>query len=203
MPAVRNIEGGGEMKGILFSKELIPLVLSGQKTQTRRLIKPQPENNVAYCPYSSTGFAGRDKNFACKCSSEEFKPRYLSGETVYVKETWGSVVVGWERFGPVKYKADHPGKKTIPETNGCSWRSPLTMPEWASRCKLLIKDVRVERLQEITEGDCLSEGVRDTLENDTFTPARYNFILLWNRINLEQDWESNPWVWVYTFEVTK
>ena len=59
---------------------------------------------------------------------------YSPGEVCYVPETWGSnMVKGYESYGKIFYRADMPDQKTVPETYGCPWRSPVTMPQWASR----------------------------------------------------------------------
>jgi hypothetical protein len=172
------------VKGIFFSKELIPLILSEQKTQTRRSMKPQPVNlpDGAYCdPYNHNykhfTFWTKDNKMILtaggdKINMAHWTPRYLPGETVYVKENF-------------------------------------RMSEKYSRCKLLIKDVRAERLQEITEEDAKREGCEPSKSvsmKDGSDCYSIPFRSPWNSINgidNLKEWESNPWVWVYTFEVTK
>ena len=62
------------------------------------------------------------------------KAPYSPGEVCYVPETWGSnMVKGYESYGKIFYRADMPDQKTVPETYGCPWRSPVTMPQWAAR----------------------------------------------------------------------
>jgi hypothetical protein len=187
----KKIGRGSEMKGILFSKELIPLVLSGQKTMTRRLMKPQPVNlpDGTYCDpynhdYKHFTFWTKDNKMILtaggdKANMAHWTPRYLPGETVYLKENFRT-----------------------------AWGDNI-MPEWASRCKLLIKDVRAERLQEITEEDAKMEGCEPSNSvsmKDGSDCYSIPFRTLWNSINgidNPKAWDSNPWVWVYTFEVTR
>lgn len=75
------------------------------------------------------------------------------------------------------------------------------MPRWSSRITLEITDVRVERVQEITELDCLAEGFRDNFDGKRFEPMGYEFKTFWDSINTKRDysWASNPWVWVILF----
>ena len=98
-------------------------------------------------------------------------------------------------------------------------RSPLFMPAWAARTFLKITDVRAERLQEITEDDALAEGIEissweccitpfknyskrkeDQHPNNGFSSAPSSYKSLWDSINKDYQWESNPWVFRYEFE---
>jgi hypothetical protein len=147
------------MKSILFKPEMIQAILDRRKTQTRRVIKPQPSEN------QGTILKG-DVEFLGDYSGDRpiiFKPKYKVGDIVYVKETCTvrapiSSDQDWESYG---YKADgyelHRDEK---------WKPPLYMPERAARIFLEITDVRVER----------------------YGP---------------DSWESNPWVWVYSFKQVK
>lgn len=79
--------------------------------------------------------------------------------------------------------------------------SPIHMPRWASRITLEITDVRVERLQEISEKDAEAEGVRNSLHLPGGRFARENFEHLWWRLHGDGAWEANPWVWVVEFKL--
>lgn len=90
----------------------------------------------------------------------------------------------------------------------CRWRSPLFMPRWASRITLEVTDVRAERVQDISEGDCRAEGLRwDDIKNIRFcrdglaSTWRTAFLERWDALNAKRGhpWDSNPWVWVVTF----
>jgi len=136
------------------------------------------------------------------------KPRYQVGETVYIKEAWCESYFGQ----PIHYKLDggeSPGPKGF-------WRSPLFLKAVNARTFLKIKDVRAERLQEITEDDCLLEGIERHTDsgNNIFwfevagdyhgdTQAAYpleSYAKLWDSINGEGDYALNKWVWRYEFE---
>ena len=116
---------------------------------------------------------------------------------------------------------DNPPDEVKPNSyrkEGWYKRSPLFMPEWAARHFITVTDVRAERLQEITEEDCLAEGITVMLgawqskkwnadtrrleltgERHPYT-GLYHFEVIWNTINKDYLWESNPWVFRYEFE---
>jgi len=178
------------MKGILFKQPMIKAIINGSKTQTRRVIKPQPASDETM----SSGF------------SLLFHPRYRVGEVVYIKEAWATYRANddWTipqipKTATVFYKLDDPdGFSPIGK-----WRSPLFMPAWAARYFIKITDVRTERLEEITEDDAQSEGVTRP-PNYSLTPHYQQwFRVLWDTINKQKGygWDDNPWVWVYCFEL--
>jgi hypothetical protein len=208
------------MKGILFKPQLIPLVLSGKKTMTRRVIKPQPFEfdkvqavpgvTPQHYPSVQVGKARYAyvniyewKKVEHGEQSEEVNQyaHYHPGEIIYVKEKWGIAA-----DLPVSYHKDEfivKGGGYLAYSGGnrntaVIWKSPLMMPEWASRCKLKILNVGVEQLQEITEEDAIIEGV---LSSDYDKTYRYAFSMLWDSINKKHPWSSNPWVFVYEWEV--
>ena len=76
------------------------------------------------------------------------------------------------------------------------------MPRWASRIQLEITDIRVERLQDISDDDALEEGV-DRTNTSIKGYARQRFQNLWQKINGVDSWDQNPWVWVIEFERIK
>jgi hypothetical protein len=154
-------------------------ILAGQKTQTRRVILPQPPED-AVNPWAY-----------------ETKPKYLSGDLLYVRETWN------EAFEPdgvthafYVYKANGPWS--------APWRPSIFMPKVAARTFLRIADVRAERLQEITEEDAQSEGIPMT-ETPGYCGSIPDFKKLWDRLNAKRGfgWDKNPWVLVYVFERIK
>ena len=87
------------------------------------------------------------------------------------------------------------------------WKLPDEMPRWASRIRLRITDIRVERLQDITEDDAKTEGVKplDYAAHHVADGcgARIAFEQLWNKINGPGAWYENPWVWAISFERVK
>jgi hypothetical protein len=210
------------MKGLIFSKELIPAVLDGTKTMTRRIIKPQP--------YDMLDMAERGVT-----------PRIDVGETVYVKEAWRAEEVDeYDGLDGIRYKADNcflgiPPKREAAEAwlkvydgdHPDRWKSPIYLPEWAARAKLEITAVRAERVQDITEEDAVREGIqKEELVYDHESvnpPGAYGFVSglhpfpegmihvkpqeafeeLWESIHGPGSWERNDWCWVYEFRRTQ
>jgi len=137
---------------------------------------------------------------------------------LWVRETWAPV---GERRGHlsfhIRYKAD--AERAIGAYGAQKWRSLIHMPRWASRITLRVTDVRVQRVQEISEEDARAEGIRTTKVNfgktevthweDYPTPKIGNenpctaFRMLWDSIHAkhaERQWKANPWVVAITFE---
>ena len=118
-------------------------------------------------------------------------PPYINGETVWVRETF-------IRENPlcdkkITYRADYPA-----EILGKGWSPSIHMPQWASRITLVILNVRMERLQEITPEDVRSEGVIE--EAGDGLELRDKFANIWDSIYEKKlPWSSNPWVWVIEF----
>jgi hypothetical protein len=195
---------------ILFSGPMVRAILGGRKTQTRRIINPQPSHGVSRCLYAKTGWAETDKDGACLCN----KPvrSYWGGERLWVRETWQRVYeVDGERFTTPLANADRVFYDYAATTD-CEpprWRPSIHMPRAASRLTLEIKSVRVERLQEISEQDALAEGCPG--ENCYYTPGLVNLVTddgllpqeqyreLWEEINGPDSWAANPFVWVIEF----
>ena len=126
-------------------------------------------------------------------------------------DVWGVVV---EYSDGYEHETSVDGKKPkqTRERGETGWRPAIHMPRWASRLTLEVMSVRVERLQEISEGDCWDEGIEEWLKDDKNlprysdgTPNKYNnitqaFQAMWNSINAKRaPWASNPWVWVIEF----
>lgn len=180
------------MKPILFSKEMVLAILDGCKTQTRRAMKPQPYRELEFLQL----VAEWDKN-----------PYGKSGDLLWVRETWrsdelddGTPAIHYaadrsHRFVPGASQSDWLATGIYTSTR---WRSSIFMPAWASRITLKIRDVRVERLQSITEADALAEGIIPFSAT-----AALDYKGLWDDINAKRGypWESNPWVWVIDFSV--
>lgn len=157
---------------ILFSGAMVRAILEGRKTQTRRMVKPQPE----LIPEES--LHGR-KPGSCwwpsnRCQAmvtldegvmEHVGPFGMRGERLWVKET--------HRYSlpdAIRYQADDalivtkpPKPIVIPNHKLNHWRPSIFMPRWASRITLEITEIRVQRLQDISEGDAIAEGVTQDL----------------------------------------
>jgi len=176
---------------ILFSGEMVRATLNGLKTQTRRIIKPQPKlsDKITKITNMVPGFVD--------ATGGEFRCPYGKvGDRLWVRETF--VITG---IGACFYRAD--GEI---EVRDWVWRPSIFMPREYSRISLEITNVRAERLQDISEEDAQAEGVRlgfDWIDNLPVLPANFRagFRLLWNSINTKRgyDWDSNPWVWVVEF----
>jgi hypothetical protein len=202
---------------ILFNSEMVNAILEDRKTQTRRVVKaPVLIGNdhfrwsAKHIGLSLWKFA--TNNYPTVAGSFEIKCPYgQPGDRLWVRETWKP---DWEEetgCRGIYYKAD--GKYDYPFTveewqnltenhfDG-SWKPSIHMPRWASRITLEITDVRVERVQDISNNDADAEGTPDlrTIENNW--DLRDCFRELWDSINAKRSfgWEKNPWVWVVEFE---
>ena len=182
------------MKGITYPQQQIPAVLDGSLTVTRRLVKPQ-------IWYQETHEGG---------SYWDIMPRYYPGETVYVQETFAHCPVDFNDTKGIIYKAD---KKYNDYVCTFEWRSPVTMPEWASRQKQRVVSVRCERLQEITEEDAKCEGAECVIWHGNtamrhqkqmpIATYRAGCANLWDKRYPKHPWDSNPWCFVYSMENIK
>jgi hypothetical protein len=194
---------------ILFCGEMVRAILDGRKTQTRRIVKPQPDfaaqPHWLFGPgHSGVGWYCGEAEYPDEGSHFYGCPYGVLGDRLWVRETWCPLErcdwVGSKREDNVNYRADCPPEsETIRGEMGYAWRSPIFMPRWASRITLEIIDVRVQRVQEITFDDCVAEGIVRLPGAD----AEYR--RLWNSINLKRGfgWEKNPWVWAITFKGAK
>lgn len=180
---------------ILFSGPMVRAILDGRKTQTRRVVKPQP--GIHCVPWqrpdgqfiwiiAETGH-GVSEPFTC--------PFGQIGDRLWVRETWNA---DW--CDRTIYKADggyakHAGYSVEPR-----WRPSIHMPRWASRIMLEITDVRVQRLQEISEEDAISEGIHSVAAFPSGYSNRDGFAALWNSLaKPDSTWAMNPWVWAVSF----
>ena len=198
---------------ILFSAPMVRALLDGRKTQTRRLVKPQPANLTAemerVLPEAwACGFVG------VKC------PYGALGDRLYVRETWKphSTFAGMKpRDIPrthVFYKADE-----AYAPSNTPWVPAIHQPRWASRLTLEVTEVRVERLRDISTADILAEGAPVDPDHQDGTQDGSNPVMclgenawttqsplawwhrLWASINGEESWTANPWVWAVSFKV--
>lgn len=164
---------------ILFSGEMVRAILEGRKTQTRRVMKPQPDTEFP-CVYDRECLYG------------------IPGDRLWVREAFS---IYDHPEGPVCfYKADHPQDEYL------KWRPSIHMPRWVSKILLEITDIRVERLKDISEEDAKAEGVVIGVEEFKVTgtdrPYKLAYSLLWDLINAKRGfgWDVNPWVWVIEFK---
>jgi len=198
-------------RGMIFNAEMVRAILDGNKTQTRRIMAIQPEHSGLGLRRVIDSKDGRDngkyfwsQSDACgmKARSKVFGcPHGAVGDRLWVRETWSEAGAGAPDL--TLYRANYPEHvpslyENIPATGDVRWRPSIHMPRWASRILLEIIDVRVERLNDISDEDANAEGVTAS----EFGPSRYEFGYLWQSIygaDNSQSWQANPWVWVIEF----
>lgn len=194
---------------IIFTAESVRAVLNERKTQTRRVI-PNDANTWARICYATD-----DPRFTDKALAEGHRKYGGVGDRLWVREALREVNVGWRYVADNKpvlvSKADESAAISWVHHKETDWCSSIHMPRWASRIMLEITNVRVERVQDISEADAIAEGVREMTEynmpHNPYAPGicddpRNAFCLLWNSINAKRGygWDSNPWVWVIDFK---
>lgn len=206
---------------ILFSGPMVRAILDGRKTQTRRIVKPQPEvqpNGVwRWDTGRKSGLMGLAGNHWRPEAMALGSPHGHAGDRLWVREAFSGP---WElrsmppalwlgHMPPIWFWAD--GDPTWGD-----WTRPkpsIHMPRWASRITLEITGVRVERLQDISEEDALSEGVAEYPDGFHWEPnpepavcrligrtAQKAFFGLWEEINGRDSFDANPFVWVIEFK---
>lgn len=146
-------------KPILFNTDMVRAILDGRKTVTRRVVKPQPLWRKPPIQQS-----GRPEYWANWDDEKIYKSPYRPGDTLYVRETfWPGVA------GVYEYKADYE------DNPGYAWKPSIHMPREVARIFLRVTDVRVERLQDITDEQALRESVpEDTdypLDSQIYCPV--------------------------------
>lgn len=193
-------------------------VFTGNKTQTRILLKPQPKftgDGCVWYPNEPKRMQSKEKGLLYpneksfrKSVSLDFAPYGQPGDRLWVRETWGI----WQRGDctprgtPIDpyfvYRADNENyKPDIPDyavIEKFKWNSSIHMPREASRLFLEITNVRVERLQDISEEDAIAEGYGDPYK--THGSYKKWFKGFWESKHGAESWDINPWVWVYEFK---
>lgn len=210
---------------MLFNGAMVRAVLSGSKTQTRRVIKKQPEGD-RYLDWTCCQPLG---GFGCDIIYGNDEPRTHCpygqvGDQLWVRETFQPIFAeGVTDWGDVDYKTGegyapiYPATDKVAEfvgfdgdiTTRCT--PSIHMPRWASRIQLEITGIRVERLNDCSEADAKAEGVKPDNETskdvmDGLKPQfqyKEPYMRLWESINGEGSWSANPWVWVIEFKVIK
>ena len=217
---------------ILFSAPMVQAILDGRKTQTRRVVKPQPTEFVG-----GPGVTLRDGSPAPLVPLDDSVEPYgreivcpygQPGDQLWVRETFAEGFTYGGGNKVVWYRADQQARfaerieavcdyASVPEN--VRWRPSIHMPRWASRITLEIKDVRVQRLQEISEADAIAEGIdpqrcqhcgytwgdcRQHMDHRLCVgrepeSAAAAYKTLWSQIHGPGSWHANPWVWAITF----
>ena len=190
---------------ILFNTDMVRAILDWRKTVTRRLIKApvlskvEPPKKVIL----KNGVANFEWNTPKTAGGFEIKMPYQPGDIMYVRETWCLRYDGEKYFYKTDKNTPREEKRLI-DYDHVSWKPSIHMPKEAARIWLKVKDVRVERLQEISGGDLIKEGI-DLFQSNYVRVAFDEFKNLWNSTIKKSDldrygWDANPWVWVIEFE---
>lgn len=220
------------MKSILFNTEMVQAILEGRKTCTRRKIIRTPSNDEPsgygfWKEFNKSDGRWYIKDYTHSCcwlTQEEYMKKYApykAGDILYVRETWKRY---FKRIGKgedchivetYSYKAND--NTNVPsEFYEEKWKPSIHMPKVAARIFLKIKDVRVERLQDINGEDSIKEGIQKLSKGlygvneetniiyQCLSP-RDAFLQLWNSTVNKKDInkygrKANPWVWVIEFE---
>lgn len=208
---------------ILFNTDMVRAILEGRKSCTRRIIKPQPTDEKRFplgiCTDGDKGEIGKFAFGSYECGGEMLfcKPPYQSGDILYVRETWEHIECHCCEGDEHGNCFQEPQKSVLCKSYGCyvyratseisgdaRWHPSIHMPKEAARIWLKVTDVRVERLQNITETQAQAEGCDSGLLTGACT-ARGQFEYLWNSTIKKSDldrygWNASPWVWVIEFE---
>lgn len=188
---------------IIFSAPMVRAILEGRKTQTRRPVKSV---HMKRMERDTLKYGKADYGSTC--------PYGGAGDRLWVRETWQCIHVWKNEFGTPE---DFDVPETIPngnsgwwtpvyradEINAEGWRPSIFMPRWASRIILEVLSVRVERLQDISKCDAVSEGTLNLFgEIPELNAVRASFAGSWQDIykNLGYGWDVNPCVWVIEFK---
>jgi hypothetical protein len=234
-------EGGRQVsreRPIIFSASMVRAILNGTKTQTRRTVQPQPAEWLHPMPCPSTtpeGWQGPLDHSLWAHEGDEHDgesrrcPYGQPGDRLWVRETFAIVPRTAYRCSEgvqqtLRPDDDHDAaiyrEGWTRSRGGFRWRPSIHMPRWASRIELKVTGIRVERLQDISEADCIAEGI----ERGVGFPGWYRYPLpgdapglstagkvptayprlayraLWASINGPGAWDANPWVWVVEFK---
>ncbi|ENW05720.1 ASCH domain-containing protein [Acinetobacter beijerinckii] len=207
---------------ILFSTPMVQALIEARKTQTRRVVKSELIIDQAEFESGNRPHVIRSEP-SLQYWIENGCPFGQIGDQLWVRETWHVEpdVEGWSMndnepcTGWIGYKAGGSKEVTAPNFDAVQrcfpkgevdwdflpndWRPSIFMPRWASRIQLEIMNIRIERLNDISEDDAKAEGM---IADDDYCAEEY-FSKLWNEINGwdEKGWNANPWVWVIEFKV--
>lgn len=197
---------------ILFSAPMVRALLDGRKTQTRRLVKCrhpweiEEDDSGKPWPWYPDYVTGGEWDGWVNC------PYGQPGDGLWVREGFTPLPMQAPTEGPsrwqIVYAAGGADEKAAPAGynpmlyNYERWSPSIHMPRWASRLTLEITDVRVQRLQDISEADAIAEGSQEP-SLVPITGARLSeravYAALWESINGSGSWVANPWVWAITF----
>lgn len=206
---------------IIFSAPMVRALLDGRKTQTRRLVEVNWKDgaNQNFTGWRPERVGQRHLQLIGGIGvGANIKTSYATGDRLYVREAFatgydiddnGELLMGEKRTW---YRATDAGLTWYdPDTESTldnpPWKPSIHMPRWASRITLTVTDVRVQRLQDISESDAQAEGApaigADEAPDEDERSHRWGFVNLWNSLHGPGAWEANPWVAAYTFTVAR
>lgn len=211
-------------KPILFNTEMTKAILDGRKSRTSRPIKPQPPDELNHL-YGFVGWSTDKKDIGkvcwtvgetCDGRAHMVRPQYQVGDILWVRETWQYIDFAGEDNGYV-YKTSQNGMDWEQNSDDWKWHPSIHMPRVAARIFLKVTGIKVQRIQDITEDECLEEGIDeesgDYLKAEHYqeggspiqggSPAIFTFIGLWDGIYASPQpkkehgvithYESYPW----------
>jgi len=218
---------------MLYSTPMIQAKLAGTKTQTRRLVKDvnylHLDRHIADWPLSQLrGFNGDMWVFDLQTDVDDYSTVHISpkvrvGDIIWARESWRKSIAPDGETAAYYFKADDP-------TLNAKWKPSIHMPKVAARIWERVTEVRVERLQDISPGDAIAEGIeydnvdaemfeggelvadftnymwRNDPEHESYWFPHFascvdSYLSLWDSINGEGAHKLNPWVWVVTTEI--
>lgn len=166
---------------ILFSAPMVQALLAGRKTQTRRIVKPQPQPNGGKGLHPVEPYQTSSGNWAWVLAATGHGdgtsgnpcPYGQLGDLLWVRETWGRVEFPERTVYRANPADDYQWGAGKPSQGGFQWKPSIHMPRWASRITLEIVGVRVERLQYTSFTDALAEGIYEADSPSPFSGGRY------------------------------
>lgn len=206
-------------RGIIFNAEMVHAILDGRKTQTRRIVKNVMPDNGMWLKKPTKTRSGTTTH-VLDAPKHNLCPLGKAGDHLWVRETWMPDAPRDGTWGDVEfYGCKDSQLSMIPErfrkSEYCihraswdgdelvGWTPSIHMPRWASRITLEIIDVRVERLNDISNDDAKSEGCwygrGGGVPDKALTPSD-QFPTLWEEIYGDGSWLNNPWAWVIEFK---
>lgn len=189
---------------ILFSGEMVRAIIAGRKTQTRRIVKPQPDCRVDGELYWNVG----GHRLRPTATNPIRCPYGQPGDRLWVRETWRRAYAPGNGSTGVIYRADAPRALGMDEySTRHAWHPSIHMPRLASRITLEIVSVRAEWLNDISEADAMAEGGPPSTPSIDRISREFGyedfprswFAQLWESINGPGSWEANPLVWRIEF----
>jgi len=203
-----NTQTAVKERSIIMGPESVRAILDGRKTETRRVIKPQPTDGWPQWWHGKS--YGNEAHFR-RGAMLDYCPYGQVGDRLWVRETFYAQpgLAPLTEPQPIHYALDVPDRRQVEDYD---LRPSIHMPRWASRITLEIVEVRAERLQDITEEGAIAEGVecwngevwsgkdKAFYSGNELPPIR-RFEAMWDSINARHGYPffANHWMWVITF----